>query len=98
MIEEGGSKETITLLGWCINTHLLTNALTHEKATAWAAEIKTMQKNKRKIKAKDLQTLIGKLNRVCFVISDAMHFMNNLRKMEKNWPGSGRKSSYLEEP
>ena len=42
-----------------------------------------MQKNRKKVKAKDLQTHIGKLNHVCFVIPDARHFMNNLCKMEK---------------
>ena len=83
MIAEGGLKELITFLGWYINTRLFTIALTHEKATAWAAEIKNMQKNRKKVVAKDLQTLIGKLNHVCFVIPDARHFMNNLRKMEK---------------
>ena len=83
MIAEGGLKETITFLGWFINTHLLTIALTHKKATTWVAEIKTMQKNRKKVKAKDLQTLTGKLNHVCFVIPDARHFMNYLRKMEK---------------
>ena len=55
-------------------------ALTHKKATAWAAKIKAMQKNRKKIIAKDLQTLIDMLNHVCFVILDAMHFMNNLYK------------------
>ena len=71
MIAEGGSKETITLLGWYINTRIPTITLTHEKATSWAAKIKTMQKSRKKAKAKDLQTLIGKLNHVCFVIQDA---------------------------
>ena len=82
MKAEGGLKETITFLGWFINTRLLTIALTHEKATAWATEIKTMKKNRKRVQAKDLRTLIGKLNHVCFVIPDAKHFMNNLRKME----------------
>ena len=83
MIAKGGLKEIITFLGWCINTCLSTTALPHKKATAWAAKIKTMQKNRRRVKAKDLQTLIGKLNYVCFVIPDVRYFMNNLHKMEK---------------
>ena len=57
-----------------------------------------MQKYRKRIKANDTETLIGKLNHVCFVAPDARHLMNNLRKMEKNWPVWRRKSSYLEEP
>jgi hypothetical protein len=39
-------------------------------------------KKRKGVKRKELQRLIGKLNHVCFIIPDAKHFMNNLRRME----------------
>ena len=82
MIAEGGLKEVITLtfLGWRINIRLFNIALPREKVTAWTAEIKAMQKNRKRDTLKDLPILIGKLNHVCFIIPDARNFMNNLKK------------------
>ena len=82
MIAEGGLKEIITFLGWKVNTRLFNISLTPEKATAWSNEVKALI-DKRTVTAKELSQLIGKLNHVCFIIPDARHFMNNLRKMEK---------------
>ena len=39
-------------------------------------------KRRRRVDYKELRSLIGKLNHVCFIIPDAKHFMNNLRRME----------------
>lgn len=81
MMAEGGLKELITFLGWLINTRALTIALPTEKWIAWSDEIKALRK-KKKATYQELTTLIGKLNHVCFIIPDARHFMNNLRRAE----------------
>ena len=82
MLAEGGLREVITFLGWFINTRSLTIALPPEKSSAWSNEIRAMMKHRKAVKHKDLQSLNGKLNHVCFIIPDAKHFMNNLRRME----------------
>ena len=82
MLAEGGLQETITFLGWFINTRLLTIALQAEKTVAWSNEIRDIMARRKAVKHKDLQRLNGKLNHVCFIIPDAKHFMNNLRRME----------------
>ena len=82
LLAEGGLEERITFLGWLINTRLLTIALTPEKATAWKTEVETMIAHRKAVKLRDIQRLLGRLNHVCFIIPNAKHFMNNLRKME----------------
>ena len=78
MLAEGGLKEIITFLGWKINTRTLTIALPTEKWIAWSDEIKSLRKKKKA----SYQELATKLNHVCFIIPDARHFMNNLRRAE----------------
>ena len=82
MIAKGGLKEIITFLGWRINTRLFNIALPLEKVTPWTAEVKAMQKNRKRATSKDLQILIDKFNHAYFIIPDVRHFMNNLKKME----------------
>ena len=82
MLAEGGLSEIITFLGWKVNTRLLTVALPSPKAAAWRAEIDQVLLESRAVKFARLQSLIGKLGHVCFIIPDARHFMNNLRRME----------------
>ena len=82
LLAEGGLEETITFLGWLINTRLLTIALTPDKEAAWRAEVENMIASRKAVKLRDIQRLLGRLNHVCFVIPNAKHFMNNLRKTE----------------
>jgi len=81
LLAEGGLKEIITFLGWLIDTRSFTIALPIDKWVAWSNSIREM-KAKKTVIYEDLSTLIGKLNHVCYIIPDARHFMNNLRKME----------------
>ena len=81
MMTEGGLKEEIIFLGWKINTRTLNIALPTEKWIAWTAEINSLQK-KKKATYHVLSTLTGKLNHIYFIIHDACHFMNNLRRAE----------------
>ena len=82
MLAEGGLKESITFMGWFINTRRLTIALPSEKSSAWSNKIRDMMSNREAVKHKDIQLLNGKLNHVYFIIPDAKHFINNLRRME----------------
>ena len=82
MLAEGGLKEVITFLGWFIDTCHLTIALPPGKSSAWSNKIRDMMSNREAVKHKDIQLLNGKLNHVYFIIPDAKHFINNLRRME----------------
>ena len=81
ILAEGGLNEIITFLVWMVDTRQFISALPIEKWKAWSNSI-SESINKRKVTYKELSTLIGKLNHVCFVIPDARHFMRNLRKVE----------------
>ena len=52
-----------------------------KKYLALKNQIKSILSNKS-VSHTEIKSLIGKLNHVCFVIPDARHFMNNLRKLE----------------
>ena len=81
MIAEGGLKETITFLGWFINTRTMKISLPEEKYIAWSTNVRQLRLRK-KASYQELATLIGKLNHLCFIIPDARHFMNNLCRTE----------------
>ena len=82
MLAEGRLKEIITFLGWIVDTRQLPIALPINTWRAWSTTINEAM-NKKTTSSKEIETLIGKLNHVCFIIPDARHFMNNLRKAEQ---------------
>ena len=81
MIAEGQLRETITFLGWFINTRSFTISLPTEKWKAWSTKIEQILESRTQSLA-ELSSLIGQLNHVCYIIPDARHFMNNLCHME----------------
>jgi hypothetical protein len=82
---KGGLAETITYLGWTINTRALTIALPIEKAKAWTDSITKMsaQRSPIPIQHQQLATLVGRLNHVGFIIPQARHFINRIRRAEQ---------------
>jgi len=78
MKAEGGLHELVTFLGWFIDTRRLLIALPREKWKAWTSDINSCLEPRR-ISCQQLKTLVGRLNQVCFIIPDALHFMNNIR-------------------
>ena len=78
---EGTLVELIIFLGWLIDTRRFTIALPIDKWKAWRSNI-IILRDKRIVSYSELSSLIGRLNHVCFIIPDARHFMNNLRRME----------------
>jgi hypothetical protein len=65
-------------LGWLLDTHRLLISLTLDKYSAWAAAIIFILITES-CGYDDLETLVGRLNHVCFVIPVARHFMSRLR-------------------
>ena len=80
---EGGLTEVITFLGWTINTRDFTICLPVEKAKAWSKAIKSHIESKSKITHQTLATLVGRINHVAYIIPQARHFINRIRRDEQ---------------
>jgi hypothetical protein len=65
-------------LGWLLDTRRLLISLTLDKYSEWAATIIFILITESCV-YDDLETLVGQLNHVCFVIPVAQHFMSRLR-------------------
>jgi hypothetical protein len=89
LIAESLLEETKTTLGWTLDTRRLLISLTMEKYSAWAATILFVIITER-ISYAVLETLVGRLNHVCFLIPTARHFMSRLRWLLQS-SGSGRR-------
>jgi hypothetical protein len=78
LIAESLLEEVKTTLGWLLDTRRLIIGLTIEKFSTWSASIILM--TIMEICSYDeLETLVGRLNHVCFIIPLARHFMSRLR-------------------
>jgi hypothetical protein len=78
LIAESLLEEVKTTLGWLLNTRRLLISLTLDKYSEWAAAIIFILITES-CGYNDLETLVGRLNYVCFVIPVARHFMSRLR-------------------
>jgi hypothetical protein len=74
LIAEGGLTESLTYLGWRINSRTLEISLPKEKAIAWTKAIKIMLQNCKRHKYKELATLVGRINHVAYIIPQARAF------------------------
>ena len=82
MQAEGGLAELVIFLGWLIDTRRLLIALPLDKWKAWSDQIQQCIASDS-LPCKTIETLVGRLNHVCYIIPDARHFMNELRAAEK---------------
>lgn len=78
---EGQLRETLVFLGWLIDSRALTIALPKEKTFAWIESIKKAI-TARSISFTNTQTLVGRLNHVGYIIPNARHFLNRIRRLE----------------
>jgi hypothetical protein len=78
LIAESLLEEVKTTLGWLLDTRRLLISLTLDKYSEWAAAIIFILITES-CGYDDLETLVGRLNHVCFVIPVALHFMSRLR-------------------
>jgi hypothetical protein len=77
---EGGLAETKVILGWHFNFRTLTVSLPEHKYIAWSGEINSMLDRGRTTK-KALESTIGRLGHVGFVIPWVFHFLSRLRTL-----------------
>jgi hypothetical protein len=78
LIAESLLEEVKTTLGWLLDTRQLLISLTLDKYSEWATAIIFILITES-CGHEDLETLVGRLNHVCFVIPVAQHFMSRLR-------------------
>ena len=78
LIAESLLEELKTTLGWALDTRRLLVGLSDEKLQAWLASVIFMLIVGYTSYA-ELDTLVGRLNHVCFVVPQARHFMSRLR-------------------
>jgi len=75
---EARPAEIKTVLGWAINTRSLRIYLPMDKFAEWHSNIKEMLKNP-KVNKNQMETLIGRLDHVAFLMDMLRHFMSRLR-------------------
>jgi hypothetical protein len=77
---EGGLGEMKIILGWHFNFCTLIVTLPKQKHIAWSRKIQTMIATGRTTK-KALESTIGQLGHVGFVITWVFHFLSHLRTL-----------------
>jgi len=77
---EGGLSETKVILGWHFNFRTLTVTLPEHKFIAWSTEIHKMIDSGKTTK-KDLESTIGRMGHVGFIIPWVFHFLSRLRSL-----------------
>ena len=79
---EGAPTESQTVLGWNVCTRTFTIALPQEKVNGWSREIADLLQQP-KVRAKEIESLIGRLNYAGFVIPHARYFINRIRYLHQ---------------
>ena len=78
---QGQMEEIKTILGWTLDTRHLLISLPESKVTAWMSNIMTMITH-ASATAKELDTMLGCLTHVGFIIPMMCHFLNCLHKLQ----------------
>ncbi len=85
MREEGTLSEEPFILGWTINTRLLTISLPKKKAKYWLADLNLILKTKKDTTHKQLEILVGRLNHSAAACPLSRYFLNRLRNLLTLW-------------
>jgi hypothetical protein len=75
---EGTPEEEQIVLGWRLNTRTLTIILPSDKFEAWSSDIRKLVAE-RKGTYGELESTLGRLNHVAFIIPLSRHFLTKLR-------------------
>ncbi len=77
---EGGLAKLKVILGWIFNFQALTVSLPEHKHIAWSGKIQSML-DRRRMTKKALESMIGRLGHISFVIPWVFHFLSRLRTL-----------------
>ena len=78
---EGGPEEVKIVLGWELNSRSLSVHLPFHKFRAWSSQVDSFLSRKTS-NAKDLQSVLGRLENIAIMIPMFAHFLNNIRALE----------------
>ena len=78
---EGAAEEVKIILGWTINSRALTASLPEHKYKAWSSQVQSFT-SRSTSNAKDLRSILGRLENVAIIIPMLGHFLNNIRQLE----------------
>jgi hypothetical protein len=85
-LAEAKPSERKVILGWTVDTRKLSVALPQDKFRMWTGSVEDiLRRHKSPIPAKELETLMGRLNHASYVIPYARHF---------TFHGTGRPGSH----
>jgi len=91
-LAEGTPTETLIVTGWLLDTRRLLISLPDDKFQAWGGDIDgILEKPRRRCSAKELDSLVGRLQHTASVMSEGNHFLSRLRSA-KNRAESSRQS------
>jgi len=79
-LAEATPEEKKVILGWLLNTRSLMVSLPSNKVSGWSTSIRDLLSS-GKATANELDTLIGRLNHLGFVVPGCWHFLGNLRHL-----------------
>ena len=80
-LAEAKPSERKMILGWIVDTRKLSVALPQDKFKSWTRSVDDiLRRHKSPAPAKDLETLMGRLNHASYVIPYARHFTGRLYK------------------
>lgn len=82
LIAEGMLAERKTFLGWIIDSRQMRVFLPKLKTLRWINEIDSILSSER-VKSKQLESVIGKLNHAAFIIPLSRYFLNRIRHTDK---------------
>jgi hypothetical protein len=86
LIAEGTPAEEQIVLGWLIDTHRLQLKLPADKFDAWMQDLISLRTS-RVITYEGIDSLVGRLNHVAFIIPLARHFLTRFRELiDRNKP------------
>ena len=84
-LAEGTPAEVQIILGWRLDTRRLLISLPDDKHTAWTRDITailTAAAHNKRVKHKDLEALLGRLQHTASILSEGKHFLNRIRAAE----------------
>ena len=78
---EGTPDEIKPVLGWIIDTRLFRIFLPTDKAFYWISDLKLLLQEKYQVKSKEIESYIGRLNHVGYIMPHGRFFLNRFRRL-----------------
>ena len=80
---DGTPSERKIILGWLLDTREFKIFLPADKVLLWIKEIDEILQGKRRVKAKTIESTIGRVNHVGYIMPQGRYFLNKLRRLQQ---------------